>query len=400
MRWIPRLLILYLLLKPYYFFSSGVLQIGDIFLVLAFVIMFASTVLNNKVKKEFINIVNENRLFVIFTALTLMVNGLYSIYYGQPIFLLASLYFIFIIIAIILFSYHFKDKLFLRKVSKVFKFNLILQLFIFILHTGRYYDIERYMGTFNDPNQFGYYILISYLFIYVNNILLKKKRTWDIPYLLIVIYLIFQSGSTGMLLGLSAFLGATIVYRIYMNNGITYKNVRSFVYGVVIFFVLVLTIVLPLMQIIAPTTKDYSGWLDQQAITQRLTDKLSRVDNSSNSQMTIWEERGYDKIYKYPEKILYGAGEGLYDRFKLAVVDSEIHATFPSILFCYGIIPTIILLKWLYDKLKGVDGYILIAYFALIVESFTLLNQRQALFWMIIVLGSVSARGVINEKIK
>jgi hypothetical protein len=327
-----------------------------------------------------------------------MINGLCSIYYGQPIFLLPSLYFIFIIVAIILFSYQFKDKLFLQKVSKVFKFNLILQLFIFVLHIGRYYGIERYMGTFNDPNQFGYYILISYLFIYVIDILLEK-RPWNIPYLLLVTFLVFQSGSTGMLLGLSAFLGATIIYKIFTNRGITYKNVRNFMYGIAIFLVLVLTIILPLLQIITPKTKNASGWLDEQVITQRVTDKLSRVDSSSSSRWTIWEERGYDKIYKYPEKILYGAGEGLYDRFKLAASDNEIHATFPSILFCYGIIPTLILLKWLYDKLKGVDGFILIAYFALIIESFTLLNQRQTLFWIIIVLGSLYSKKATAKRV-
>ena len=69
----------------------------------------------------------------------------------------------------------------------------------------------------------------------------------------------------------------------------------------------------------------------------------------------------------------------------------EVHATLPAILFVYGFIPCGILIIWIYRRLKDAPVYAKVALIALIVESFTLLNQRQSLFWMFVVLvGGVS----------
>lgn len=47
--------------------------------------------------------------------------------------------------------------------------------------------------------------------------------------------------------------------------------------------------------------------------------------------------RGYDRILNYPEYILFGAGEGAYERFRSELYGSELHSSFGTLLFCYGI---------------------------------------------------------------
>jgi hypothetical protein len=52
------------------------------------------------------------------------------------------------------------------------------------------------------------------------------------------------------------------------------------------------------------------------------------------------EARGYDRIANHPEYILFGAGEGAYERFRSALYSSELHSSFGTLLFCYGIMGT------------------------------------------------------------
>jgi hypothetical protein len=48
--------------------------------------------------------------------------------------------------------------------------------------------------------------------------------------------------------------------------------------------------------------------------------------------------RGYDRIVNHPEYLLFGAGEGAYARFKTDLVATELHSSYGSLFFCYGLI--------------------------------------------------------------
>src|SRR5262249_18565704 len=65
------------------------------------------------------------------------------------------------------------------------------------------------------------------------------------------------------------------------------------------------------------------------------------------------EARGYDRIANYPEHILLGAGEGAYRRFYSALFDSEIHSSYGTLLFCYGIVGTALFAGALFWVLKA-----------------------------------------------
>lgn len=94
----------------------------------------------------------------------------------------------------------------------------------------------------------------------------------------------------------------------------------------------------------------------------------------------------------YPEKILYGAGEGFWDRFELAYATNEIHSTVLGILFYYGVGPFVLLAIWVILNLRQCSfrSRTLLFYLPLLFECFFLANQRQPLLWMLIVLASVS----------
>ena len=103
----------------------------------------------------------------------------------------------------------------------------------------------------------------------------------------------------------------------------------------------------------------------------------------------LFLDRGMEKLVLYPQYLLYGAGEGGFDRFTLASQVNEIHCCLFSVMFCYGLIPTLCLLVWLGRKLRYADAAMACAVMGLLAESFFLVNYRQPMFWMILLYGSV-----------
>jgi hypothetical protein len=386
------MLYFYLLLRPYYFFDSGGLQISDYFLILAFLML---VLVNKNRKVDIFKELKENKEFYIFTLLILFVNLFYFLVYFNFKFILSTSYYIFISIALILFSYSFRhNKKFLINMEKIFKLNLIIQLVIYFLNYGRYYGTFRYMGTFNDPNQFGYYIFISFCFIYLLTIKNKKQ---SLIYFIISFFLILESSSTGMLLGMLAFI-VLYLFNFIVSFGNHFKENIKKIITMSLFSVLILLIVSSVLIVNPSLNINIYDRISNLQIINRVNDKIRRSQESSYSgTLNLWQERGYDKIYLYPQYILYGSGEGEYERFSLAAHNDEIHATFPSMLFYYGIFPFYFLLAWIYKKIRKLPLKALIIYLTILAESFTLLNQRQVLFWLFIMILSLFGQYKFNE---
>lgn len=384
----------YLLLKPYYIFNSGGLQPCDIMLLLSF-FFFLLASKNNK--QKFYRIIMENKLFIIFFLLSFCINIIYFLQLMKFKFILSSLYYVFNFLFIIVFTYSIKyNDDFINTTDKIMKINLIMQLLIYIFSLGKYYDAQRYMGTFNDPNQFGYFVLISYAYIYIFDFVLKKNKFTKYIFFFFSIILIAQSGSTAMLLGITVLIIINLLYLLKNLPMIIYKNKNKIII-IGIFLICFCTFFL-----LIPVSQTKKIKIENIFIIQRVKEKISKLNNNSKgdsySDLTIWQERGYDKIYLYPENILYGAGEGEYQRFEKAVADNEIHATLPSILFYYGIIPFMFIIGWFFSKLKNMNSKVAGVYIMLVVESFFLLNQRQTFFWGIFAIAPIICNQISRTK--
>ena len=127
----------------------------------------------------------------------------------------------------------------------------------------------------------------------------------------------------------------------------------------------------------------------------RIQEKLWKISHGGLTSLIL--DRGIEKLLLYPQYILWGAGEGGFDRFTLASQINEIHCCLLSILFCYGIVPTCILLKWLWKNLKCNSKAVWCAIAGLLIESFFLINYRQPLFWMILIYPSFTKEDNKNK---
>lgn len=392
-------LYIYLILKPFYINKSGNLQISDIFIVIAFVFLLLQKKKenNNTVIKRMLN---EYKFFLLFILFVFFINIIGYLLYFTSDFIFSILYYIFIAIGIYVFIYKTTDIEFLKNIYYISIFNIIEQFAIYMLGIGKYYSIGRYMGTFNDPNQFGFFIILMIAFIYtIKNILNKGSKIFIISFL-IGTFMIFESASTGMILAIFTFI--IIQFLCNFSNILKKfkKNSKKIFIAVIIVAIILLFFLIEYYT--EPKVEDivneviYNNIINT-SIYNRILGKFDKIDSSV---MKILEDRHLEQIVDYPQYLIIGAGQGNYERFTSGRYYGEIHSTLPSILFYYGIIPFLVLLYWIYCNLNGVKLKQLSVYIAILVESFTLINQRQLLLWFLIIIANLYHREGEKEKIK
>ena len=164
--------------------------------------------------------------------------------------------------------------------------------------------MSRQALFFNDENQLGYYCLLA-----ATGFVLGSRR-FAIPlagqavFYVLLGYLAFLSQCRGALVGLAILMGVALLDR-------PLRLMAAL--GGVAAVLLVMTL-----------DPSIIGKSEERLVVAGSYDTL--------------ETRGYDRILNHPEHILLGAGEGAYERFQSALFSSEIHSSFGTLLFCYGII--------------------------------------------------------------
>lgn len=355
------LFLIYFLTKPFYVFGSGSIQPGDCFLLASFCFILYE---ERKIKIR-------DTEFVLFVTFVAAINIAYFLFYRTSDFLHSILYYIFNLIGILCFRDLMYDQNWMKKLVVVCKANLWIQVMCFLAHIGKYWcGTYRYMGTYTDPNQLGFAVVSTLAIIYLMND--KRKHL----YFLVAAFLIFQTASSGMLLALGLMFVLDFVN--ICRNAFTATFPRGKV-----FIVIGILAALLIMFAVNPVNIDLSGF--------RIEDKLSRGDSVL---ATFIKDRGLGAAVEHPSYFLFGYGEAA--SFNRYGHKGEMHSTWISLSFYYGIVPFIILLKWIYRNVRGVPVKYIPVYAAIFLEAFTLINHRQLSFWMIIMIGSLLGKGEEN----
>ena len=379
--------LIFIFLKQFYIFESGNLQPGDLFLLLSFSLYIVS-------KKSIFCLNKIDYSLALFLFSVIFINLIYYYIYIDTGFIMSTLHYIFSFIVVIVFRKLLREKLFIKRLVHILKLNLGCQFLIFLVGLGEFYGGFRYMGTFNDPNQFAFFVYITLMLIIITSYYENKKVSFI--YYAITLILIFESSSTGMLLAISSFIFFYFVAKIWNDFKVNIQQLKFNVFKVL--FYMFICLVLGIF-IYEHKTEIINSIIDMPII-QRFEEKLNKAEKATAEDSEgLIEERGIDKLFLYPEKMLYGAGQGKYDRFiGAASLHHEIHSTLPSIIFSYGFIPTLLVLFWFYNNIKKMPIVLYSIFISLLLESFTLLNQRQPFFWMLFVLASLYE--INNKKVK
>ncbi len=396
------LFISFLVLKQFYILPSGSIGLADLCLGTGGLVIVEKQIKEyQKYRKEGTSgrfalqkIFNweEDKFLYVFLFCVVMINFVYMNRERNIEFAKYTIYWLYNGMAIWYFRYIGGEQNFKKYSVIAVRANILIQTGIWISGRGRlfyeYWGGIRYMGTFNDPNQLAFFLFMMILLLYF---LKERHQIWDIVFYGMATAIIAASKSTGIFLGVLIFGGCLAVrwmYGIYTAEKLPRQVWRI---GAAIFFVFMIAG----LWILWPDA-DFSIQEGNFTLIERIQEKIWKL--SQDGAAGILTDRGLDKLMLYPQYIIWGAGEGGFARFPVSSQTNEIHSCLFSILFCYGIVPTGILLHWLGRQLKFLEGWMWPAVLALLAESFLLINYRQPLFWLILVYGTaVGERGKIQR---
>ena len=97
-----------------------------------------------------------------------------------------------------------------------------------------------------------------------------------------------------------------------------------------------------------------------------------------------WEGRGYDRLWKFPQSLLFGSGEGATERFaEKTRFLGEIHSSWAGVLFNYGLVGSLLFFGFLYVVIRDMK----VVWFKLmllppIAYGFAIYNIRNWYFWV------------------
>lgn len=304
----------YPVLIPFYFmgrtltpgqqkFQSGVPQVADYYFAAFMALVFFS--LPFRLPRATVPVVGALAAFVSYTGL---INFIWAANLEDLSLLKNTLFYVYdclLFVTCMLLYEKYKDA-FLKVTVYAVAASVLLQALLSPLSIDP--GQSRQALFFNDENQLGYFCLLA------ATILTLGARRFDIPaahravFYAAVGYLAFLSQCRGALVGLGVLVVVAVLER-----------------------------PLRLLLVIGGLTAVYLVLALDPGIVGKAEERLVVAGEYDTP-----ETRGYDRIVNYPEHILFGAGEGAYERFRSALYGSELHSSYGTLLFCYGIIGTVL----------------------------------------------------------
>jgi len=353
---------LYFILKPFYFWKSGLPQISDFILVLLMIVYFISNKFSISFNKRNVVFLKNGLLFVTWI---IFVNGIWALrLQTTESFILQTLYYLynFLTASIVVSLYsQYKEKI-IEITYKSVLLSVIIQTVNYFVNGG--FSGGRITGSFNNPNQLGYYSLLMIAFLMFISYHLKVSFKWFIIVIILSMILNFASLSKAAII---SSLGLVFLYFFSKNKNKSFKRK----------LILILIFVLLLSVVIYNTTQI----IQNNSLINSVQRRIQNIGKDSDDNL---EGRGYYRIYEYPEYWLFGAGEGEYSRFRYGEI--EFHSTLGNIQVSYGLVGILLFINLMRLALKNDryrSWYIL---FMIMLYGLTHNGIRNSLFWILLAL--------------
>lgn len=364
-RIIQLLFCLYFILKPFYFWGSGLPQISDCILILLTVFYILR-------RKLLIYFFSKSKGFIYFSLAFILyaavVNGIWSLILGIDFeFFTTSAFYVFNFIAsllMVLLYYEYRQQLY-KYIFVSVSASIFLQMVMYFVSGG--FKGERSTSFFNNPNQLGYYSLLILGFLLVVSEKRKIRRSYFIISIGASLILCFSSLSKAAIITYSGMLLYFLMSKL-IRKKINVKRVAA--------YFLVLLVLLAV---------GYASWerIASNELYAAVQERISSIGADTDDNLSA---RGYDRLTKYPHYLIFGAGEGQYLRFGYTV---EFHSTLGNILVSYGIVGLLLYLASIILAIKNNgfrEGYII---FFIFLYGLTHNGIRNTLLWMLVALISV-----------
>jgi hypothetical protein len=221
----------------------------------------------------------------------------------------------------------------------------------------------RQIIWFNNPNQLGYFCVLSATLAIVTSYYYKIKS------LIIPIVII----------GLGIYLTAFTVSRAALGALALYIPIILFFSTTLsIFKKVIIIIILSISSVFV--TDLYLQSETYAALERRIERSQDKVTE------TTAEARHFDRLWEYPDYLAFGAGKGAYERFGKP---QEIHNLFLSVLFSYGVIGLLLYLAFWLKIVPNLQVWIYMA--PVLVYNMTHYGGRVIVFWFTLALVASAA---------
>ncbi|MEZ2457723.1 hypothetical protein ACBR55_03905 [Salinicoccus roseus] len=348
------LLTIYFIMAPFYFFSSGLPQIAEVILCIAFLLNIPG------IFKAALS-----KVSVLYSPLFLwmILVNVYYYYISQDLeFLTFSAYYLFnwLVISLVFFYLTLDQKGVYKSIIWGGVISGGIQLIISFFYSSPGYRESLF---FNNPNQLAYFSLLLVITVLFCNDKLKGSPLINYSIMVIGLYLIFISASMG---GLASLIVVILGYSILRNKNLLDRMISV---SIGLFSLLIGYLIFANVSFL-------------YGINNKLDAAMIRIHSTTNTS-DFYLERGYNRIIENPEFLVLGAGEGQFERFNATL---ELHSSIGTILFSYGIVGLLLLIlpfTFIFVK-SNIKTIILLS--APILYGLSHNGLRDSMFWIFFIL--------------
>lgn len=347
----------YLILSPIYILPKGLPQPADIMIIIAALPALALSFSNFKGNLSYIFL-----CAFAFAALASIINLTHFSFSPDRRFLLSIFYYPYNILVFGFVAYIFgQSSEQIRKYSYWALSIAILAQFIWAAFIPDS-DNWRATGGFDNPNQLAYWSLLSAGML----IILRGENRFTI----IDISLFGLTGLTQALaLSKAGMISFTLLFLVlFFSQRITHA-MRAALF----------TIILAAAFIFALSPNLGSALSAKADIAHNVITRLASLGLEADDSLI---GRGYDRIISHPEYLIFGAGEGGFDRFQNNGGPKELHSGLATLLFSYGFTGFILFLTFLFLIFRRERFLVLTVLGCILMFSLTHQAFRFTHFWV------------------
>jgi len=342
---------------PFYLFPSGGAQMSTGFALLTLLLLVVSGPKNIVLTRQVVA-----HLMFVFYALSVNIAWLFKTW--DPTFFNHILFtgfagLTFFTVAALAREFDAKTA---RLLLLVILVTIVGQLAIVSLDLGR--ESYRAIGFFNNPNQLSYFAALCA----GTALIVGHLYRLDTP----LVPLIVLAAVPVSVMSLSR--GGTLSCLLYVVLLVFFNKTLSFAMRAFI-----------IVALLAGGTVTVDRFLDSEVydeFSQRLDDDDIARESEGN--------RGYARIFNHPENIVWGAGEGGYERFDEEI---ELHSWPATVLFCYGLIGLGLMARFLWVSMP--DFRTALYLLPLVLYNLTHHGGRSLIVWCL--LGLIAAYAAQQE---
>ena len=341
-----------LITSPLYFFSSGLPQLTD-FLFILFIFCYSIVIVTKS--NHSLHLKKIPLAWVLLVIWIVIVQLTWLILRNSTEYLMHLSFWVYnLTISLFIISYVINCKSMILIKNSLYLASLLSFSGVVI----DFFVSFRVTGFFNNPNQLAYFSILSICI----TLLIEKFRIsfYSLPFLSI-----FACGLSILAsLSMTSIVGLAIIMLAYI--------IANFRMAYLMKTIFILACIISLFTFI-PKGDVYNNLVTNLELRFEQKDRKIEI---------MYEDRGYNRIRSNPQYLIFGAGEGEYQRFSLR--NTEIHSNYANILFSYGFIGFTFFILLLINVIWKQPIPVLIVIVAPLAYGITHMGLRFTLFWIFI----------------